>query len=307
MTERRVRTGGTILATCLALASVLLLLDRVELKWVNRIAIPYVDPNDDHWLYRSLDALDAGGQRMGIWGWAAHLWVESGTIPATRESSTEFAFLDWGPQSYYRNRYLRSITQSPPEFFVEAVGPGQFLFEDRRTHGMASLPDLHAFVADNYEEVFDDGSIRLYVLGRHFSECCSWQMGWKDELGTTRRFGSYDSIKAIDSNGWVVSDTADGGGIHSLSMDLPPSQVPMKMLLTFSPGTSPSEGSYSVTVPGAGDCAASLGRSSVMQPALCIIDIPAGPGVQIRVSDMAPQPGGWFAVGRVLLVKTTTH
>ena len=303
MTERRVRAGGTILAMCLALASVFLLLDRVELKWVNRIAIPYIDPNDDHWLYRSLDALGAGGLRMGIWGWAAHLWVESGTIPATRESSTEFAFLDWGPQSYYRNRYLRSITQSPPEFFVEAVGPGQFLFEDRATHGMAKFPELNAFISAHYEELFDDESLRLYVHRAYFDACCVWHDEWQDELGSAKTFRSYASIRPIDATGWVVSDAVDAGGTHSFSMDLPASKAPRTMILPFSPGTPTADGHYSITASGAGDCAASLARAVVMRPALCIIDIPAGQSTRILVSDTALQPGDRLAVGRVLLVK----
>lgn len=303
MSEKRMRMGSALLAVCVVVASLSLVLDRAAMRWGNPIAIPYADPTDAHWLYRSLDVLDADGRSMGIWGWAAHLWVKSGTIPATRESSTEFAFLDWGPESYYRNRYLQSITQRPPEFFVEATGPGQFLFEDRTTHGMAKFPELNAFIGANYEEIFDDESLRLYVHRAYFDACCSWHDGWKDELGVARRFGSYASIRTIDSHGWVVSDAADAGGVHSLTMDLPASAEPATMIFPFSPGTSPTEGHYSITVTGLGDCAEPMAHSVVMQPTLCMIDIPAGHAAQVLVTDASPQPGGWLAVGRVLVVK----
>ncbi len=156
-----IRLVGIILVVCTGF-----LLAQQTLRFVRDPRMPEIparDPTADNWLFDILRVVKQPGDRLGIWGWAASVWVHSGLLPATRETSTEFVFRDWGPDHFYRRRYLAGLRQSPPEFFLEAVGPRQTMFHDRENFGIGTLPELSAFINSNYKPLFDDGNNRLFV------------------------------------------------------------------------------------------------------------------------------------------------
>lgn len=142
------------------------LLTQQTLRFVNDPRMPAVPPTDiteGNWVFDALRTLKQPGDRLGIWGWAATIWVYSGLPPATRETSAEFAFRDWGPDHFYRRRYTDTLRQSPPEFFIEAVGPQQLLFKSRESYGMQVIPELAALINSRYIQIMDDGNTRLFI------------------------------------------------------------------------------------------------------------------------------------------------
>lgn len=164
------------LAAVAAAGVVVMALERTERDWPISPAWPYEDGYHYHWFYRTLTALDAPGSRMAIWGWAAQAWVYSRTVPATRESSTEFAWRNWGHDGYYRKRFMGSLLAQPPELFMVAVGPSHFMFNDRKQYGTQTMPGLDRYLADRFVAVLDDGDVGLLLRQDVYDRCCRVQL-----------------------------------------------------------------------------------------------------------------------------------
>lgn len=113
---------------------------------------------------RLVRSLARPGDRIALWGWWCHLHVETGLPQATREGQTERQMRDIPLRdTFYRPRYLADIRHHRPAFFVDAVGPGAFCFEDRHAWSHETFPELRAYVADNYRLVQDFGKARIYI------------------------------------------------------------------------------------------------------------------------------------------------
>lgn len=102
------------------------------------------------------------GDTLAMWGWEPHLFVETGLAHATRESHTAFQLTATPLQDFYRTRYLRDLQQRAPVWFVDAVGPGGFIYEARDAFAHESFPELRYFIAANYEMIAEDGNKRIY-------------------------------------------------------------------------------------------------------------------------------------------------
>ena len=115
---------------------------------------------------RELTALvrffSTAGEPLAIWGWRCSLYVEAGRPQATRQAQSE-AQLNPGPlQPYFLRRYLEDFQAANPPVFADAVGPGNFAFEDRgRAH--ECFPPLREWVRARYTQVADLDGTRLYV------------------------------------------------------------------------------------------------------------------------------------------------
>lgn len=103
------------------------------------------------------------GDTMTIWGWASRLHIESRIPQATRDGMTERQILANPLREFYRTRYLFDLRRHQPRFFVEAVGPGMFAYEDRARDGFETWPELREYVAAHYELLREVGSCRIFV------------------------------------------------------------------------------------------------------------------------------------------------
>jgi hypothetical protein len=102
------------------------------------------------------------GSRVAIWGSCPELYVQTGTIMATR-------YGQMGPipaghfREYYEGILLRDLERSRPAVFVDAVHPGAFNYNDRATQGHETFPALAAFVRRNYQFKEEIGGVRFFV------------------------------------------------------------------------------------------------------------------------------------------------
>ena len=88
-----------------------------------------------------------------VWGWAPEYYVWSGRRQATRESLTYFQIWDSPIRDAYRQRMMSELRNAPPDYVIDAVGPGNFHFEDREKEGVGSFAELRQFLADRYTSV----------------------------------------------------------------------------------------------------------------------------------------------------------
>jgi hypothetical protein len=103
------------------------------------------------------------GDTLAMWGWRPQLYVETGLPQGTREAQTERQLsLDPAVQAYYLNRYLRDLRQKSPAWFVDAVGPAGFGYQDRARHGHETLPELAREIGAHYEFLAEIEHLRIY-------------------------------------------------------------------------------------------------------------------------------------------------
>jgi hypothetical protein len=115
----------------------------------------------------TLGRLAKPGDPVAIWGWDPQYFVQTGTIPAARDSVTG-GQLQGGPlREYYRRRFMDDLRRTPPVVFADAVGPGHVPFSDRAAFGYESFPELRDYVAANFRFVSDAEGVRFYrAIGR---------------------------------------------------------------------------------------------------------------------------------------------
>ncbi len=104
------------------------------------------------------------GDPIAIWGWAPELYVLTGAIPSTHDTHMPLEFMTLPQQDYYRGRFLEDLQQHPPRVFVDAVGPGEFSYQDRDSYGFETFPELRQYVATNYYLVGDTNAVSLQFM-----------------------------------------------------------------------------------------------------------------------------------------------
>jgi hypothetical protein len=91
-----------------------------------------------------------GRGRIFIWGWMPQWYVWSGWMPATRDIVTYFQMVPSPARQYFRDRVLKELRNSPPDYIIDSVAPGSFGYNDPEKDGLESFPELAAFVANDY-------------------------------------------------------------------------------------------------------------------------------------------------------------
>lgn len=157
--SRRLLLAGVFLVCCVA--------PQMALRASNRPdPFEYYNTTDRGPAYRELAdtvrALTTPGEALGIWGWRSSLYVETGLRQATRQAHSEAQLLPGPWQNYFLRRYLEDFQSSNPPVFADAVGPGNFRFQNRKwAHEI--FPALRAWVQAHYTQVADLDGTRLYV------------------------------------------------------------------------------------------------------------------------------------------------
>lgn len=124
-----------------------------------------------HWRERQvctvswhLRQLVSPGDRMVVWGWAPKYHGETGLAQGAREAHGAFIIGSGPLQSHYRDRLLFDLKRNCPRWFVDAVAPRQFGFQDRLLFGHESWPPMRDYIAANYEQVDEVDEVRIYRL-----------------------------------------------------------------------------------------------------------------------------------------------
>lgn len=108
------------------------------------------------------------GEPLGMWGWMPVFWAETGLIQATRDGNDSRQIESHPERDYYRARFLRDLLRSRPPVFVDVVGPGNFVYEDRARDAHETFSELRDHIAANYHLVRDVEGSRVYVRNDRF-------------------------------------------------------------------------------------------------------------------------------------------
>ncbi len=111
-----------------------------------------------------LQDLRQPGDALAVWGWNSGLHVAARLPQGTRDAVAQRQIEEGELSSYFRDRYLDELRKNRPAFFVDAVGPGAFLYSERSLHGHESWRQLAEWIEGNYLLVADTGECRVYEL-----------------------------------------------------------------------------------------------------------------------------------------------
>jgi hypothetical protein len=103
------------------------------------------------------------GEALGVWGYLNNAYAEAGLRQATRDAHSQSEILASPQREYFRQRYLEDLRRSAPPVFVDAVGPGNIGFQDRRLGHEANFPELGAYIRAQYTQVAEVRGCRIYV------------------------------------------------------------------------------------------------------------------------------------------------
>jgi hypothetical protein len=87
------------------------------------------------------------------WGWRAECYVDNGLRAATRDATNENQLYDTALKDYFRDRFLREFTKTPPDFIIDVVAPGSFRFNNPETQSIESFPAFADIVRNHYQKV----------------------------------------------------------------------------------------------------------------------------------------------------------
>lgn len=110
---------------------------------------------------KNIRQLAAPGQTMTIWGWFYRLHVETGLPMATRTTPMHI-FGQPQLKETYLNAFVEEFTRAKPDFFVEAVGPGMELFNNKKIYGVGAYPQVKRILEENYELLGNNDALRLF-------------------------------------------------------------------------------------------------------------------------------------------------
>ena len=103
------------------------------------------------------------GETLGIWGWSPRFWVETGLIQATRDGNNSRQTDPYRYRDYFRARFMDDLVKSNPPVFIDAVGPGNFVYIYRDKRGHETFPELRQYLETNYYLARDVEGSRIYV------------------------------------------------------------------------------------------------------------------------------------------------
>jgi len=99
---------------------------------------------------------------LAMWGWEPNLYVETGLPQGTREAHSALEIATTPLQAFYLSRYVGDLNRRQPAWFVDAVGPGGFMYFDRALYGHEMHARLKQSIADDYEFVGEFENKRIY-------------------------------------------------------------------------------------------------------------------------------------------------
>ncbi len=170
------------------------------------------------------------GAPVAIWGWAPELYVLTGTIPATHDTHMPLEFMTLPQQDYYRRRFLEDLQLYTPKVFIDAVGPGEFSYQDRDAYGFETFPELRQYIARNFYLAGENNAASLpYMRGVVGGVRVFVRKDASDEINLPFRIkcGSDTAVSDEAGNEWKPDVYFEGGKANQLQAsedigELPP-------------------------------------------------------------------------------------
>jgi hypothetical protein len=102
------------------------------------------------------------GDRLAVWGWSNHLYVETGLCQATRDAQVSALLEPGALQEKFRARYLADLARSQPALFIDTIGPASLNLQAPELRHEQNFPALAEMIRTRYDLVEDTENARIY-------------------------------------------------------------------------------------------------------------------------------------------------
>ncbi len=154
------RLIAVLLAVLLLAPAALHLLRFDEYGWERAYFARWHEENVD--LAKKIKPYAREGDTMAIWGSRSDLYVLTKLPQAIPQAHSQLQISNGEWQRYYLRTYAAAFDRNRPAIFVDAVGPGNFLFKSR-SEAHEAFPFLAGAVRSHYTLVADLHGTRVYV------------------------------------------------------------------------------------------------------------------------------------------------
>lgn len=103
------------------------------------------------------------GDNITVWGWHPAYHLETKLAQGTADV-VPFRLLTSSPQQKsYQTKYLNDLKISRPAVFIDLITSQSFWFNDPSRYAHEQIPEIHRFVAQNYQQVSTINGERIFV------------------------------------------------------------------------------------------------------------------------------------------------
>ncbi len=142
----------------------------VETLWLHRMAHPgpfmgnlvYFHQNPRTKLGQRLATYARPGDRLAVWGWTNHLYIETGLRQATRDAQVGPLLEPGVLQGQFRARYLADLTRSQPALFIDTIGLASLNLQAPEFRHDQNFPALAELIRTGYDLVEEAENARIY-------------------------------------------------------------------------------------------------------------------------------------------------
>ena len=102
---------------------------------------------------------------MVIWGWSPELYVETGLVHATSESTPAYQVYPNQQQAYFVQRWASELRRSDTRVFVDSQIPGNLSYEFLGERGQRydEFPEIAKLVEQDFVKVSEVAGVAIYV------------------------------------------------------------------------------------------------------------------------------------------------
>jgi hypothetical protein len=113
---------------------------------------------------RPIRSLTRPGSAIVVWGWRPENYLDSGRLPAGRDTNMGHLFL-YGRQTndWYRARFLRDLRRRPADLLVDALDVSCCNLNDRSLYGFGTIPEIGEYIRSYYVLVAEQYGERFYL------------------------------------------------------------------------------------------------------------------------------------------------
>ena len=144
-------------------------------------------------------ALSKKSDSLIVWGWMDYLYIQTGLYSGTKYTSIFLLVYPNSYNNYFIDQYAADMRRSKSPFFIDAVGPGHFQYENRDVQGHETVSKINDIINNDYKMLADIESNRIYVRKERWSEI-------KLNLDGNPDFLKYalDALKAQDEKAFAM-------------------------------------------------------------------------------------------------------
>ena len=101
--------------------------------------------------------------KMAVWGWINHYYIQTGLIQGTREPHTRHQIGYTKYQKHFLDRYVYDLKENKPKVFLDVVSKASLMFKNKNEFSHKNFPKIREIIDNNYVFISEIDEIEIYI------------------------------------------------------------------------------------------------------------------------------------------------